>query len=74
MAVDGLDLSLGFVVHLEADEVGVGDLRVVIVDFLNLAVHLQVQRLRVQRWDRVLLRHMNRMMIFGLMMLKINND
>lgn len=71
--MDGLDLDLGLVVDLMADEMGVGDLGVVVVEPDGLAVDLQVQGLRVKRRDGVGLSHLDHLVVFGLMMLKDTN-
>ena len=68
--MDGLDLYLGLVVDFISDEMGVGNLGVVVVDLVGLAVDLEVQGLGMEWGDRVRLGHLDHMMMFGLMMLK----
>jgi hypothetical protein len=71
VSVSRLDLSLGLMVDFIADEMGMGDLGVVVVELDRFTVDLQVQRLGVNWRDWLRLRHLDYMMNFRLMMLKL---
>lgn len=73
--VDGLDLNLGLVVDFPSDEVGVGDLGVVVVQPHRLAVDLQVEWLGVHRRNWVRLGYVDGLVVvfWLMMMLKIQN-
>lgn len=67
--MDVLDLSLGLMVDLVADEVGVVGLGVVVVELVGLAVDLQVEGLGVNRGNRMRLGHLDGVDVFLMMML-----